>query len=143
MKTIKLFTMALLATMIVSLSSASAQDGNFYTVTTWKMHVPENGTRAEMIALMQEFTDKVVMKNTKVISEKVMHHISGSDMRDLVVISEFASWNDIDAANKMQDELVQKAWPEEKARDAWMKSFMKYVVTHSDEIYQGYPKMTK
>jgi len=143
MKTIKLFAMALVATMIISLSSANAQDGNYFTVTTWKMHVPENGSKAEMLELLQEFTDKVVKKNTKVISERVLHHVSGNDMRDLVVISEFANWNDIDASGDMQNELVMKAWPEEKARDEWMKKFMKYVVTHSDEIYQEYPKMTK
>ncbi|NEN22164.1 hypothetical protein G3O08_01435 [Cryomorpha ignava] len=143
MKTIKLVTLALLATCMISWNNATAQDGNFYTVTTWKMEVPEGGSRAEMNALLEEFGEKIVKKNTKVISQKVMHHVSGSDLRDVVVISEYASWNDIDAAGTMQDELVMKAWPDEKARDAWMESFMKYVVTHSDEIYQEYPKMTK
>lgn len=143
MKTTKLLMLALITVFTIAWSNASAQDGNFYTVTTWKMKVPDGGSRAEMNALFEEFTEKVVKKNPKVISEKIMHHISGSDMRDVVVISEYASWNDIDAAGTAQNELVKKAWPDEKARSAWMKSFMKYVVTHSDEIYQEYPKMRK
>lgn len=124
-------------------NSGSAQEGNYFTVTTWKLHVPENGTRTELNGLLKEFSEKISFKNDKVISEKVLHHISGADLRDLVIISEYASWNDIDAASNMQNELIDKAWPKEEDRNAFFKSWNKYVITHSDEIYQENPELTK
>lgn len=143
MKTTKIVTWAFAAAMILSAFAATAQGGHYYTVTTWKIDIPEDGSRAEFNQLMKNFSDKVVKNNDKVISEKVMFHISGSDMRDVVVITEYASWADIDAASITQNELMQSAWPDEGERSAFMKSFFKYVVTHSDEIYRENPDMAK
>lgn len=143
MKNLKFTTLVIIASLLLSWNISSAQEGSYYTITTWKMHVPKDGSRQELNGLLEEFTEKVVKKNSKIISEKVLHHVSGSDLRDLVVISEYASWNDINDAHEEQDALVKKAWPDEKTRSAWYKTFMKYVVTHSDEIYKEYPKMTK
>ncbi len=123
--------------------AGSAQEGNYFTVTTWKLSIPENGTRAELNGLLKEFSEKISFNNDKVISERVLHHISGADLRDLVIISEYATWNDIDAASTMQNELINKAWPKEEDRNTFFKSWNKYVVTHSDEIYQEYPELTK
>lgn len=143
MKTTKILLTAIIATLMFSWNAAMAQEGNYYTVTTWKMHVPEDGSRAELTKLLQDFADKVVKKNDKLISQRVLHHIYGNDLRDLVVISEYANWMDIEAAGEMQNKLVEAAWPDETERAAWNKSFFKYVVTHSDEIYQEHPDMRK
>jgi hypothetical protein len=64
-------------------------------------------------------------------------------MRDWVVISEYASWNDMDAANDMQNKLIEEAWPNEDDRRAWFAKFGKYTITHSDEILQERPDLTK
>jgi len=113
-------------------SNAVAQDnqGHYYTVTTWKISIPEDGSRKEFNALMQEWTDKIVKKNDKVLSERVLRHDNGSDSRDVIIITEYASWNDIDAAQKTQSTLVKAAWPD----GAFMKKFNRYSVSHSDEI---------
>lgn len=124
-------------------NAGTAQEGHYYTVTTWKLSIPENGSRAELNGLLKEFSEKITFKNDKVISEKVLHHISGADLRDLVVISEHANWNDIEAASKKQNELMTTSWPKEEDRNAFFKSWNKYVVTHSDEIYQENPELTK
>lgn len=143
MNSTKIIAFSFVAALMFSWNVVTAQEGHFYTVTTWKMHVPEDGTRAELNRLLQEFTDKVTKKNDKVISEKVLHHVYGSDLRDVVIITEYANWNDIRAAGDMQDELVMKAWPDQGELAKWNKSFFKYVVTHSDEIYQENPDMAK
>ncbi|MBC8767961.1 hypothetical protein H4O18_08155 [Arenibacter sp. BSSL-BM3] len=143
MKTMKSIIGALIVIALFIPNSASAQEGHYYTVTTWTLSIPENGSRAELNAHLKEFSEKITFKNDKVISEKVFHHISGADLRDLVVISEYANWNDIDAASNKQNELMKTAWPKEEDRMAFMKSWNKYVVTHSDEIYQEIPELTK
>jgi hypothetical protein len=134
---------ALLVAALFLPTFGSAQEGNYFTVTTWKLSVPENGTRAELNELLKEFSEKISFKNDKVISERVLHHISGADLRDVIIISEYDTWNDIDAASDMQNELINKTWPKEEDRNAFFKSWNKYVVTHSDEIYQEYPELTK
>ena len=79
---------------------------------------------------------KVVAENEYIISERELRHQSGADMRDWVFITEYASWNDIDAASTRQNELVQAGWPDEKERSAFFDKFWKYASTHSDEILQ-------
>jgi len=125
-------------------SLANAQDeGHYYTLTTWKISIPEDGSNAEFNELMQEWYDKVVSKNDKIISERVLRHQSGSDMRDWVFISEYASWNDIEAANDVQSKLVDEGWPNKDDRKKFFDTFWKYVITHSDEILQEQPTLRK
>jgi hypothetical protein len=125
-------------------STLFAQDeGHYYTVTTWKISVPADGSNSEFNEILKEWCDNVVSKNDKILSQKVLRHQSGGDSRDLVVIIEYASWNDIDAAGDEQSRLVQEAWPNEDERSAWFANFGKYTVKHSDEILQGKPELTK
>ncbi len=141
----KKFTFIFATAVAVLFFSASsfAQDAHYYTVTTWKISSPEGGSMTEFNTLMQEWYDKVVSKNEKIISERVMRHSSGSDMRDWVFITEYASWNDIDAANNRQGELVNEGWPNADDRSAFFKKFWSYASTHSDEILQEKPGLRK
>jgi hypothetical protein len=138
----KIFLIMFAAFLLFNVNSF-AQDGSYYTVTTWKISVPENGSNAEFNELMKEWYDKVVSKNEKIISERVMRHQSGGDMRDWVFITEYANWNDIDAAGTRQNELVQEAWPNETDRKEFFKKFFSYTDTHSDEILQEIPDLRK
>lgn len=119
------------------------EEGHYYGITTWKLTVPADGSSAELNELFKEWYEKIVLKNDKILSQKVLRHRSGSDMRDWVVISEYASWNDMDAASDMQSKLVEEAWPNEDDRRKWFAKFGKYTLTHSDEILQEKPELTK
>jgi hypothetical protein len=132
----KKLTFAFVLTFAVMLLSANifAQDGNYYVMTTWKFMVPEDGSNSELNDLMKEWHEKIVMKNDKIVSEKAFVHRSGADMRDWIFLSEYASWGDIEAANDMQNKLVEEGWPNEEDRDKFFDTFWKYVITHSDEI---------
>jgi hypothetical protein len=138
----QIFVFALVA-MLLSGTALAQNEGHFYSVTTWKMQVPADGSAAELNELFKEWYEKITTKNDKVLSQKVLRHVTGADMRDWVVISEYASWNDMDAANDMQSKLVEEAWPNEDDRRAWFAKFGKYTVTHSDEILQERPGLTK
>jgi hypothetical protein len=141
----KKLTFALVLTFLVMLLSTNifAQDGNYYVMTTWKFMVPEDGSNAELNDLMKEWHEKVIMKNDKLLSEKVFVHRSGGDMRDWVFLSEYASWSDIEAANDTQNKLVSEGWPNKEDRDKFFDTFWKYVITHSDEILKEKQEFAK
>ena len=143
MKTIKLLFGGLIFILFFFTTCGWAQEGHYYEITTWKLQVTQDGPRDELNSLMKQFSENVVFKNDKVISQKIMHHVSGADVRDVVIISEYANWNDIDAANKLQNKLIDEAWPTDDERGKFFKSWGKYVVTHADEIYQEIPELSK
>ena len=142
MKNLSFILVTAIAVFLLT-SSVFAQDGNYYTVTTWKISSPEDGSLSEFNDMMREWYDKVVSKNEYNVSERVLRHQSGVDMRDWVFITEYASWNDIDAANTRQNELVQEGWPDAKERSAFFDRFWQYAATHSDEILQEVPAIRK
>lgn len=117
--------------------------GHYYTITTWKIKSPDDGSRKEFMDMMKEWHQKVTLKNSKIISERSFNHASGSDMRDFVIITEYASWNDMEAANEEQNRLVEAGWPDKEKRGAFMKRFFQYAETHSDEICQEVPALRK
>lgn len=145
MKRVYLLLLAFVFAAFLFPQSGVAQDekGHYFVVTTWKLLPPADGSNAQLDSLFTVYHDKVVAKNDKVVSQKVMHHVYGDDMRDWVVISEYASWNDIDAAGDVSNKLIKEAWPDKAERQKFFKTFFKYVQTHSDEIYQDMPGLTK
>ena len=143
MKQFSKIFLIMFAAFLLFNGSSFAQDGHYYTVSTWKISIPEDGSNAEFSEIMKEWYDKVVSKNEKIVSEKVLRHSSGSDGRDWVFITEYASWNDIDAADERQNELVEAAWPNENERREFFKKFFKYADTHSDEILRELPELRK
>ena len=136
--------LSIILLLFIYSSISFAQDGgSHYTITTWKISIPEGGSNSDLNEILKEWRDKIVTKNDKILSQKVLRHQSGADSRDLVVITEYASWNDIDAAGDEQGRLVQEAWPNEDDRRAWFAEFNKYTDMHSDEILVGNPELGK
>jgi hypothetical protein len=146
MKRIYLFFLTLLLIVVISVNDSFAQEeekGQYYVVTTWKMTIPADGSEAELDSLHRVWHEKVVLKNDKLLRSKILRHAWGSDMRDWIVVNVYASWSDIEEAGKMQDKLIEEAWPDKMERRAFFKAFFKYTVTHSDEIYRDLPYLTK
>ncbi|GBD91163.1 hypothetical protein BMS3Abin04_01889 [bacterium BMS3Abin04] len=137
-------TVIVLAFFLFFNGSVNAQsEVHVYTLTTWKMTVPEDGSNKELNQLFKEWSDKITKKNDKILSEKVLRHQSGSDSRDWLIITEYANWDDINAADKIQVKLIDKAWPNKDDRRKYFKTFRKYSVFHSDEIMNEIPSLTK
>ncbi|HFA50058.1 MAG TPA: hypothetical protein ENJ95_13700 [Bacteroidetes bacterium] len=134
---------AVLAFFLAAQSATAQDEGHYFMVTTWKLHIPENGSGKELNSILEEWHKKVVLKNPKTISEKTLVHVSGSDQRDWVVITEYANWNDINEATKIDNKLVEEGWPDKAERKKFFEAFGKYSITHSDEILQEMPKLSK
>jgi hypothetical protein len=118
------------------------EQGHIFVITTWKTVMPEGGSEAERDSLAKELFD-AHKSNPKVLSQMTMHHYWGHDSRDYVVITEYASMADIDAAGKINQELRKKKWPDDKKRAAFWKAIGKYFDYHADEIYMGMPQLRK
>jgi len=144
MKHLYMKMVVVLVTLFFLVGNIIGQDeAHYYTITTWKMTIPEDGNNKELNELLKEWHDKIIVKNDKILSEKVLRHSSGSDSRDWVIITEYASWNDIDAANEAQGKLIDEGWPNKDDRQKYFKTFGKYGVKHTDEILRERPKLSK
>ena len=119
------------------------EEGHLFLVMTHKGVMPEDGSEEERDALLKEYIEAVTKKNEKIISEINLVHYFGSDNRDWVVVTEFATWTDMKEAEKINQELEKKKWPDEKERDEFFKKLGRYWSGHSDEIYTELPEFRK
>jgi hypothetical protein len=125
------------------LMAQEADKGSVFVVSVFTIDTQHDGSMSELDSLARMYADKVVRPNEKILSQKNMHHLYGSDQRDYVVITEYASWSDIEAATKRSGELIEQAWPDKDDRKAFFKAMTSYFLTHSDEIYKGIPHLDK
>jgi len=124
-------------------SQEQKKEPHYFVIQTWKVTIPEDGSRAELNELMKEWAEKITRKNDKVISERVVRHNMSSDSRDIIFITEYATWNDIDAASDKQSELLKAAYPNDEERRAFNRKIGRYFNKHSDEIFQEVPSFGK
>ena len=143
MKTMKIiFLIAVFGTLLMS-NSGFAQDDKSYLVTVTKLHWNQenkNFSNDEWIATEKEFLDKVTKKNPFIVSSEVLMHSFTDDNTELLLVTMYEKWEDIEKAGDKDDELIKAGWPDEKARNAYFeKRGQYYARNHSDEIYATIP----
>lgn len=134
-------------TMLLSFSiQGNAQDRDrpqfvAFSTTAWNMDLDdEKASPEEWTALSKEYNEKVTMKNDYIRSTSVLRHMYTADNAEVIFITTYNSWDDIEKAQDKNDELEEAAWPDKKARMAFMDKMNRYVVNkHSDEIYATTP----
>jgi hypothetical protein len=134
----KLSLTALLFTVLFFFSTSSfAQDENDFHVVhvqTFKMH-GVMGDDAEAFSETLKRQAGVINSDSRVIRSYVLRHYWGADSRDLVLIAEFASEEDLFSFFNDLNGLFEKAFSKEQI-DADNALWNKYVGQHSDEIYR-------
>lgn len=148
MRTTTLFATASLAIGMLLCGSTYAQDEpktNFITQATSRLVIPEGEEESEFWKMQQQYFDKVISKSKLVLHYSIYRHAWGSEGATIVETMEFANWNDIDAFTQEESKtLVEAAWPDEKARTAFMKKWRSYENPyHHDEIYRVSLSMRK
>jgi len=141
MKTIKRIIKGLLILVFLVPNSviSQTQDPLFVKVKTmhWNMDLPDFSMQ-DWKALEMEYYEKVTMKNEYILSSTVLQHHFTGDSSEILFITVFSSWNNIDLATKRTEELMEIAWPNEDDRKAFLKKQAKfYANEHSDEIYKS------
>ena len=127
-----------LLTFIIS-SEVNAQDegDHVYTVTTTEFVFPDGGSSAEWDSLNTLYMENVVNKNEYIVSQRALRHMWGNNSLDLVFITEYKSFGDIEKGQARNTELFREAWATSEERQAYNKAVSKYFGDrHSDEIYQ-------
>lgn len=123
------------------LTAQEKQTQRYLAVTTlhWNMDM-EDFSMDEWKAVEKEFLNKVTSKNEYILATNYGLHYMTADNTELLYVQLFNSWEDIDKANKRNEELSKSAWPDEAKRDAYFKKRDAYYDSyHSDEIYVPIP----
>lgn len=114
----------------------------FITITTLHRSLDPKLKAKDWKAAEQEYFDKVTSKNDLIIVSELMTHYYTEDNTEILLINVYKTWEDIEKAADVSDELVKKAWPDEKARKAFFEKYESYYSpVHSDEIYQSLPSI--
>jgi hypothetical protein len=140
---------ALSAILLVSFifsSNLTAQDEkpHVYTVTTLEFIFPDGGSNAEFDSLNTLYMENVINKNEFIVSQRALRHMWGSNSLDLVYITEYKSFGDIEKGQDRNSELFRETWQTSEERQAYNAAVGKYFGDqHSDEIFQEVSKQRK
>ena len=116
---------------------AQEEEPHVFTIVTWELLSPEDGSDAEYDSLGAFWTENAVKKNEFIVNQILMNHMWGSNSSDFVVITEYKTFADIEKGQNLNFDLIEEAIPDKEERDKYYKEFFKYLGNHSDEIYQG------
>ncbi|MFV8326964.1 hypothetical protein [Flavobacterium sp. ZS1P14] len=128
----------LILTFLFSIGMFAQEDPKpvFITVTT--LHRNLDTDRKDWKQTEQEYFDKVTSKNDLIIGSEILNHYFTENSSEVLLVSVFKTWEDIEKANDVSDELIKKGWPDEKIRkDFFDKYNTYYSKMHSDEIYSS------
>ena len=108
----------------------------------------EGGSSEERDKYLQEWFDKVVMKDDRVLSQMMLNHYwsgtAGSNGWPVLIVTEFANMDDL--LDEDLSKLLEAGWPDEKERKAFQKRHRAYwgQYTHTDMgIYYNNVKQQK
>ena len=109
----------------------------------------EGGSSEERDKILQEWFDKVVMKDDRVLSQMMLNHYwsgsaGGPHGWPVVIVTEFASMDDL--LDEDLSKLLEAGWPDEKERKAFQDKHRAYWghYTHDDiGIYYNNVKQQK
>jgi len=147
MKTIKnVVQLALVMSLLFSANVYSQDDAKeefkpvYLTITTLHSNPDADGTDDEWLAMEKEYHDNVTMKNDLILGSGLYFHYFTPDNSEVIAVSVYASWADIEKANDRSNELEKAHWPDKDARSAYFKKRNSYYLDmHSDEIMQSTP----
>ncbi len=108
----------------------------------------ENGSTEEREQLFNEYFNKVIMKNEKILSRRELRHYwsgsLGGGHTQFVLVTEFATMLDADNLT-LNRPYIEKAWPDEDERKTFFDKFNKYFAPgHKDiAVHTNWVKLAK
>lgn len=141
MKNTKLLFFVTVLFISIGSFTVEAQEGvdAVFTIVTTK-HKNLNTNEVELLKAEQEYYDKVTSKNELIIGSEVLHHMYTADNSEILFVYVYKTWEAIEDATAITQALIEKAWPNEQERKAFMDnrdSF--YTSYHTDEILKSQP----
>jgi len=122
----------------VNISAQEQPQPVYITITTMYRNLDTD--RTDWRKTEQEYYDKVTSKNQLIIGAEILNHYYTANSSEVLHVTVYKNWEDIEKSGDITDELINKAWPDEKARKAFFDKQRSYYTTrHSDEIYTSQP----
>ncbi len=130
------FTILFSALFVFSpISSAQSSDSAYVVhVQTWKMSSRPTGDDGKAFGEMLRKQSEIMNSDPRVVRSYVLRHYWGADSRDLVMVTEFTSLEDLFSFYDDMGSMMEKAISKEeleKGNALWAK----YAGYHADEIY--------
>ncbi|QQS35977.1 MAG: hypothetical protein IPM56_17330 [Ignavibacteriales bacterium] len=137
MRRVSISVLFLTVLFLFTTSSFAQTEENFHVmhIQTWKMKSLPTGDDATAFADMMKRQATVVNSDSRVLRSYVLRHFWGGDSRDLVMVAEFNSRDEMFAFYQDLGSLLEKAYSKEQL-DKDDMLFSKYVGEHGDEIYR-------
>lgn len=130
----------LIFTFLLSINLRAQEDPKPVYIIITTMYRNLDADRTDWQKTEQEYYDKVISKNDLIIGSEILTHYYTANSAEVLHVSVYKNWEDIEKSNDVSNELIKKAWPDEKVRKAFFDKQRSYYATkHSDEIYTSQP----
>lgn len=112
----------------------------FLTITTMHRSSDPDTDFSDWMEVEKEFFDNVTMKNDLILGSGVYFHYFSPDDSEVIQVSVYKSWADIELAADKTGELINAHWTDKDARSEYFKKRNSYYDgNHSDEIMVSTP----
>ena len=128
-----------LLTNVTVIAQEQEEEGNVYAISTWKIRFDQVD---DFLDIMEKEMKPIYTQNDHIKSMKVFTHLWGEDWM-VVMIAEYESMAEIDAAQKKTNELLKQKYPDEKERGELSDKRRKLIMGHTDNIVREVPNLRK
>lgn len=133
---ILVFGSLIILTLLMSFKTKAQEIPQTVYITLTTMHRNTDADKKEWAKIEQEYFDKVISKNDLIIGSDVLTHFFTENSSEIIHVSAYKTWEDIEKSDKISEDLIKQAWPDEKDRKAFFEKYKSfYTPMHSDEIY--------
>jgi tetrahydromethanopterin S-methyltransferase subunit B len=130
----------LVFTFLLGVNVHAQEDPKPVYITVTTMYRNLDTDRADWQKTEQEYYDKVTSKNDLIMGSEILTHYYTANSSEVLFVSVYKTWEDIEKSEDISNDLINKGWPDEKARKAFFDKQRSYYMTkHSDEIYTSQP----
>jgi hypothetical protein len=138
MKKIKMLSSGLILSIIfLSAKAQEMQNSKPLLVHTVYLNINTDNRMINIDSVLQIMKKYVLEPNQYYTSTKIAGHWYGHDSREVLIISECKSWDDVTKAEARQDEIISQLM-KDKTRQPAGKMWQSLIFPehHSDEIYR-------
>ncbi|MFC2088777.1 hypothetical protein ACFLSX_04175 [Calditrichota bacterium] len=115
------------------------EEGNVFAISTWKLRFDKVD---DFLEIIEKEMKPIYIQNEHIISLKVFTHLWGGDWM-VVMIAEYESLAEIEAAQKKSTELLKQKYPDEKKLNEVNDKRRKLIIGHTDNIVREVPNLRK
>jgi hypothetical protein len=119
-----------------------SNEDHIFSFQTNYMKNTKMSERAVRDSLSREIFQKIDMKNDLLLSQRHMTHFFTNDSHEYMILTEYKSMADMDAAFKKDEDLTKATYSEKQVKEN-DKQWGKYFSHHSDKLFHSIAGVSK